>query len=92
MQITLEIDDVTASLLAALSDRASVEDVIDSLISSATQGVYRPGAWERPWLVQAFEEKFIDRLEAGDPYGRPEMNRLFQRPKPTGSVNATNAS
>ena len=41
MQITLEIDDVTASLLAALSDCASVEDVIDSLIGSAPQVLAR---------------------------------------------------
>jgi hypothetical protein len=35
MQFTLEIDDVTGSLLAALSDEASVEEVINSLISHA---------------------------------------------------------
>ena len=48
MQITLDIDDITAALLATLDDEGSVQNAINELVSHAMQGVYRPGSWERP--------------------------------------------
>ena len=82
MQTILEIDDITASLLATLNEEASAEDTIYRLIDRAAQGVYRPGAWERGWVCQAFGDEFIDHLETGDPFGRPgEIAKFFQRPK-----------
>ena len=54
MQITLDIDDITAALLATLDDEGSVQNAINELVSHAMSGVYRPGSWERPRLTQAF--------------------------------------
>jgi hypothetical protein len=82
MQITLEIDDTTASLLAILSDDGSVTEVLETLIDHAAQGVYRPGAWERAWLCQVFGDEFIEKLEPGDPFGRTgEIANYFQKPR-----------
>jgi hypothetical protein len=74
MQITLEIDDTTASLLATLSENGSVPEILETLIDHAAQGVYRPGAWEREWLCQIFGDDFVDKLEPGDPFGRTGRN------------------
>jgi hypothetical protein len=53
MQIKLEIDDVVGRLLATLSGNNSAESVVAALIDHASQGVYRPGAWEREWVIQS---------------------------------------
>jgi hypothetical protein len=83
MQITLEIDDTTASLLATLSESGSVTSVVETLIDHAAQGVYRPGAWEREWTAQVFGYDFVDKLEPGDPEtsveNRGTMKRLCAR-------------
>jgi hypothetical protein len=55
--------------------------VIGQLIDHARQGVYRPGAWERDWLRQAFGDDWTEYLEPGDPYGRANCENIFQRPK-----------
>jgi hypothetical protein len=82
MQITLEIDDITASLLATLSDDGSIPEVLEILIDHAAEGVYRPGSWERAWLCQVFGEDFIEKLEPGDPFGRTgEITNHFQKPR-----------
>jgi hypothetical protein len=82
MQITLEIDDTTASLLATLSENGSVPEILETLIDHAAQGVYRPGAWEREWLCQVFGDDFVDKLEPGDPFGRTgETANYFQKPR-----------
>lgn len=86
VQIKLEVTDVVAGLLAVLhpsetlDPNTKVQQVIERLIDHAQQGVYRPGAWERDWLRQAFSSEFEDRLEPGDPYGRG-LDRLFEKPK-----------
>ncbi len=79
MKIELEIDDTHARLLAVLADDGDVKAVLAQLIDHAQQGVYRPGAWEREWLSQAFGEEWQSRLEPGDPYGR-EGGWQFERP------------
>ena len=50
MQITLEIDDTTASLLATLSESSSVTSVVETLIEHAAQGVtaLAPGSANGP--------------------------------------------
>lgn len=57
-RITIEVDDTVYALLEVLTrgdyTPDSVEGVISQLIDHAQQGVYRPGAWERDWLRQAF--------------------------------------
>ena len=54
--ITLELGDEVIDLLSVLGEpaRLSPRDVISVLIGHACQGVYRPGAWEREWIEQAF--------------------------------------
>lgn len=91
-KITVEVSDTVFDLLQVLTHAfprpnrsevppATVEDVVHSLIDHAQQGVYRPGAWERGWLEQAFGDDWQQFLERGDPHGRPGCEHLFQRPK-----------
>lgn len=65
--ITLTLSAETAALLSVLIDPAyaldSLEDVTGRLLSHARDGVLRPGAWERDWLVSVFATDWIDRLE-----------------------------
>ena len=68
MQITLEIDNVIAELLRTLDDNGSIKEAIHTLIDHAAQGVYRPGAWERPWICQAFGDDFLARLEPSEAF------------------------
>ena len=74
MKVTINLSARVAALLAALDERGDVKSVIDKLIDHAQQGVYRPGAWERDWIVQAFGDEFEARLETD-----PETP-CFQRP------------
>ena len=83
-KLIVEVDDVVYSLLEVLargpSGLGSVEGVVHELIDHAQQGVYRPGAWERDWLTQAFGSEFVHLLEPGDPYGREGCESVFMRP------------
>jgi hypothetical protein len=81
MRVTLNLSPTVVRLLATLDDGGDVKAVIENLIDHAQQGVYRPGAWEREWLIQAFGDDFLDKLEAGDPHGRPGYKNVFDRPK-----------
>lgn len=87
-KITVEVSDTVYALLNALAETpndSSAAIVVAQLIDHAQQGVYRPGAWERDWLCRAFGYYWLERLEPGDPYGRPEPSEegisLFERPK-----------
>jgi hypothetical protein len=86
VRVTLEIDPTVHELLAVLTRSEcgpeNVEGVILKLIDHAQQGVYRPGAWEREWLCEAFGHTWTKNLEWGDPYGRTNCEHIFQRPKP----------
>jgi hypothetical protein len=83
-KITVEVSGVVYELLEVLTKGEgcprSVKGVVQELIDHAQQGVYRPGAWERDWLRQAFSDDWTEFLEPGDPYGRPD-SPMFQRPK-----------
>ena len=83
--LTIEIDETAYALLEVLTRGEygpdSVEGVLLELADHAQQGVYRPGAWERGWLCQAFGDDWTEYLEPGDPYGRPDCESIFQRPK-----------
>jgi hypothetical protein len=81
MKLSLDIPPKVAALLSTLDEDGDVEAVVLQLIDHAQQGVYRPGAWERGWIEQAFGSDFQIRLEPGDPFGRAECDHLFQRPK-----------
>jgi len=82
--ITVRVSETVYSLLKVLVEPdGSVEGVLSELIDHAQQGVYRPGAWERNWLIQAFGDDWIKKLEAGDPYGCEGCEHIFQRPRRT---------
>jgi hypothetical protein len=59
-RVTVELPEEWVELLAVLGDPA---EVLAELASHAWQGVSRPGSWERPWLLQAFGDEFLERLE-----------------------------
>ena len=91
--ITVKISDIDYRLLSVLCDGGaftSVEEIVLNLIDHAQQGVYRPGAWERMWLCQAFGDDWLDKLKPGDPYGRPDCDSIFQEPKGPGEGLSTN--
>jgi len=84
-RITIELGEIQYRLLEVLThgDGApdSVDGVVAQLLDHAQQGVYRPGAWERAWLCQAFGSEWTRYLEPGDPWGRAGGERLFERPR-----------
>jgi hypothetical protein len=84
-RIAIDVDETVYGLLEVLTrgpyGPESVKSVIHELIDHAQQGVYRPGAWERGWLCQAFGDGWTAYLEPGDPYGRAGCEHLFERPK-----------
>jgi hypothetical protein len=83
--IHIEIPDRSAALLDVLidpewglPDRAAV---IERLIDHAQQGVYRPGAWERDWLMQAFGDSWLTRLEPDTDDTAADGRVIFDRPR-----------
>lgn len=85
--ITITVTDEVAARLAVLGaageSGATAAEVVAVLIDHAQQGVYRAGAWERGWLIQAFGDEWLSRLE---PDTRPEMlsgdgRVIFERPR-----------
>jgi hypothetical protein len=95
--ISIIVPDEVAARLAVLTDpsllqagatvTAAASDAVAVLIDHAQQGVYRPGSWERPWLMQAFGDEWLERLH---PDARPEMlsgdgRVIFDRPREDGS-------
>ncbi len=79
--VKLELDSRVAELLAVLDDEGDLKAALLKLADHAQQGVYRPGAWEREWICQAFGTGFVDRLVPGDPYGRDNCEHIFHRPR-----------
>jgi len=83
-EITITVTDEVAGRLAVLGEPGvTAAEVAAVLIDHAQQGVYRPGAWERAWVCQAFGEDWLYRLE---PDTRPEMlsgdgRVIFDRPR-----------
>ena len=73
VRIVVDLPVRTVRLLGVLDEEPAY--VLTKLADHAQQGVYRPGAWERGWLVQAFGDDFIALLEQDpdEPY--------FQRPR-----------
>ena len=50
---------------------------IDEILDHVQQGVYRPGAWERHWLVQAIGDDWLVQVE------RDPDAPYFDRPRAT---------
>ncbi len=82
--VTVHLPAEWVSNLEALVDPDSgLEDVaavLAELADHAQQGVYRPGAWEREWLCQAFGWEWLERLEPD-----PEYPDIFEGPCESGS-------
>ena len=85
-EITITVPGEVAERLTVLCDPtwecATIADVTEKLLDHAQQGVYRPGAWEREWLCQAFGYDWTARLV---PDTRPETlsgdgRVIFDRP------------
>ena len=81
MQITLEIEDTTASLLATLSEGGSVTSVVETLIDHAAQGV----------TAQVFGYDFVDKLEPGDPFWADGRNSQLLSKTQDPLMNAAHA-
>jgi hypothetical protein len=86
VQVTIELSVESVEMLALVGAGATeldrAESALAQLADHATQGIYRPGAWERQWLVQVFGDDFVAKLEWGDPWGRGGSERSpFQRPR-----------
>ena len=81
--ITVHLPDEWVRNLEALVDPGrgldDVAAVLAELADHAQQGVYRPGAWERGWLRQAFGDDRLGRLEPD-----PEHPDIYDRPKERG--------
>lgn len=84
VSITLELSQRVADLLAVLTVGEyapdDLEGVLMKLIDHAQQGVYRPGAWERGWLEQAFGDEWLDGLEPDTEDTAADGRVIFQRP------------
>lgn len=80
-KISVEVDEVTLAFLQvlatsdAMGGKGSPAEVVSYLIHCATDGVRRPGSWERGWVRQAFGDGREDRLEQD-----PEVH-YYQRPR-----------
>jgi hypothetical protein len=80
---SVEISGRVYELLATLVSAdwcTDVAAVVETLIDHAQQGVYRPGAWERSWLMQAFGDDFLLRLEPDTEDTAADGRVIFDRP------------
>lgn len=84
VSVTLELSQRVARLLTVLTTGDYAPDdlhgVIMKLVDHAQQGVYRPGAWERGWLEQAFGDEWEDGLEPDTDDLSADGRVIFQRP------------
>ncbi|HMG65576.1 MAG TPA: hypothetical protein VK599_21740 [Streptosporangiaceae bacterium] len=84
VSVTLELSQRVADLLTVLTTGEyapdDLEGVLMELVDHAQQGVYRPGAWERGWLRQAFGEDWESALEPDTDDVAGDGRVIFQRP------------
>ena len=82
--VTLELSQRVAGLLTVLTRGAyapeDLRGVLMQLIDHAQQGVYRPGAWERGWLEQAFGHDWQAGLEPDTDDTAADGRVIFERP------------
>lgn len=87
IQVTVTLPERTARLLAVLGGDqpgslvAAVAPVLAQLADHAQQGVYRPMAWERDWVIQAFGDGWLDRLEPDTGDTAADGRVVFDRPR-----------
>ncbi len=77
--ISIRVNNEIADRLRVLANSdeglPDLSAVMGKLIDHVQQGVYRPGAWERDWLCQAFCDEWLERVEPD-----PE-SPYFDRPR-----------
>jgi hypothetical protein len=86
VQVTITLSAEHARHLAVLADPesgpAGVALVLATLADHAQQGVYRPGAWERDWLIQVFGDEWLTRVEPDTDDVSADGRVIFDRPRP----------
>ena len=87
VSVTLELSQRVADLLAVLApgDPAPLHGALLTLIDHAQQGIYRPGAWERGWLEQAFGDEWQAGLEPDTDDVAMDGRVIFDRPIQAGT-------
>jgi hypothetical protein len=82
--VTVLLPAEVARRLAVLAHPDALEPaaaVLVILADHAQQGVYRPGAWERDWLIQVFGDEWLDRLEPDTDDVSADGRVIFDRPR-----------
>lgn len=83
--VTVALSERTARNLAVLIDPdqglGTLAAVLAELADHAQQGVYRPGAWERDWLIQAFGDSWLARVEPDYDDTAADGRVIFDRPR-----------
>ena len=77
LTITITLSAREVELLRVIGEP---RQVLNDLVDHATQGVYRPLSWERPWLCKALGYDWIERLEP-DPGHVRDGRPIFDRPR-----------
>lgn len=83
VEVTITLPELAARNLAVLAERhgtGAVAEVLLTLADHAQQGVYRPGAWERDWVIQAFGEDWLSRIEPDTDRLSADGRVVFARP------------
>lgn len=85
VQVTVTLPAEHARRLAVLAGEESgpggVALVLATLADHAQQGVYRPGAWERDWVMQVFGDEWLDRVEPDLDDTSADGRVIFDRPR-----------
>jgi hypothetical protein len=88
--VTLTFTPLVAARLAAVAEPGAeyrdqahkISTVLYELADHAQQAVYRPGSWEREWILQAFGYAWLGNLEPD-----PEHADIgWQRPRSGGAT------
>jgi hypothetical protein len=61
--LTLEVSQTELAALCVLDGQGDARSTLAELVGREVDGRTRPGAWERPWLEQAFGDAWQERLE-----------------------------
>jgi len=84
IKITVTIGEREEKLLGVLVNETegmpAIESVIERLLDHVQQAIYRPGAWERRWLLQCIGDYWLANVEP-DPESMTDGRMIFDRPR-----------
>lgn len=63
MQVTIEISDDVAAVIAVLDAGGDVAEVLREFCNRAHDGITRPRSWERQLFTAMFDPAWLDRVE-----------------------------